>query len=102
VQKECELPEAPEDFVNRTLSFGLGPVVLSWAHGCPFADVAKMAGDTAQEGVIVRCVVRLDELLRNIADAAFVIGNRQLKDKVEEASRLIRRDIIFAPSLYTQ
>lgn len=101
VQKTCGLTEAPEDFVLRTLSFGLGPVVLAWARGRSFADVAAMAGNTAQEGVIVRCVVRLDELLRNLADAAHGLGNWGLKEKVERASSLIKRDIIFAASLYT-
>lgn len=55
-----------------------------------------------QEGIIVRCIQQLNEILRDIKDAAKLFGDQALKVKMEEASDAIKRDIVFAASLYTQ
>ena len=55
-----------------------------------------------QEGIIVRCIQRLDETLRDVKNAARTIGNPTLYEKAGEASTSIKRDIVFAASLYTQ
>ena len=55
-----------------------------------------------QEGIIVRCIQRLDEVLRDVRNAARIIGDPILYQKMEEASSMIKRDIVFAASLYTQ
>jgi len=44
------------------------------------------------EGTIVRCITRLDEVCREVRDAARVIGDAELFRKMEEAQALIRRD----------
>lgn len=54
-----------------------------------------------QEGIIVRTIQRLDELLKFVKLAAKVMGNTELEDKIEAASECIRRDIVFSASLYT-
>lgn len=54
-----------------------------------------------QEGIMVRCIQRVDELLKNIRLAAKNLESKEFEEKLERASRLIRRDIVFAPSLYT-
>lgn len=55
-----------------------------------------------QEGIIVRCIQQLNEILCDIKDAAKLFGDLVLKKKMEEASEAIKRDIVFAASLYTQ
>lgn len=52
------------------------------------------------EGSIVRTIVRLDEVCREFRDAARVMGNTQLFQQMEQASAAIKRDVIFAASLY--
>ena len=52
-------------------------------------------------GVIVKCIQRLDELCRDISKAARVVGDPCLGELMREISTLIRRDIVFAASLYT-
>ena len=52
-------------------------------------------------GMIVRCIQRLEETCRDVRNAARVIGDPMLKEKMQEASKLIKRDIVFAASLYT-
>ena len=43
---------------------------------------------------------RLEELLRQMVQAAKNIGNAELENKFAEAIKLLKRDIVFAASLY--
>lgn len=80
--------------------FGLMEVVFEWARGLPFAEITGLTD--VQEGIIVRCIQRLHETLRDVRNAARIIGDPVLYRKMEEASQMIKRDIVFAASLYTQ
>ena len=51
--------------------------------------------------MIVRCIQRLSETCKDVCNAARVIGDPKLHKKMKEASTLIKRDIVFAASLYT-
>ena len=66
----------------------------------PFSEITELTD--VQEGIIVRTIQRLDEVLKDVRNAAVVIGDPILKSKMEESSMLIKRDIVFAASLYTQ
>ncbi len=48
----------------------------------------------------MRAVRRLEELLRQLAEALRAIGETGLAAKFEEANVRIKRDIVFAASLY--
>lgn len=52
------------------------------------------------EGSLIRLLRRLEELLRQIAQAAKVMGSEDLEKKFEEALSKVRRDIVAAQSLY--
>lgn len=82
------------------LNFGLMEVVYEWAQAKSFAEIMKKTD--VQEGIIVRCIQQLGETLRDVKNAAVTIGDPVLKEKMEEASTAIKRDIVFAVSLYTQ
>jgi len=96
-EKECGMLEQ-QDFVEQ-FNFGLAEVVYEWAMGEPFCEVLELTD--VQEGQIVRCIQRLDETLRDVKEAASTIGDPTLKEKMEQASTAIKRDIVFAASLYT-
>ena len=98
-QVDCGLLEPVGDYVE-SFHFGLVEVVHEWARGMPFADITQLTD--VQEGVIVRTIQRLDETLRDVKDAARVIGDPVLYQKMDAASTIIKRDIVFAASLYTQ
>ena len=76
----------------------LMPVVAAWVGGAKFVEV--MALTTQFEGSVIRVIRRLEELCRQLADAAKAIGDEALEAKFKEASAKMRRDIIFAASLY--
>ncbi|KAF9444604.1 ATP-dependent RNA helicase [Macrolepiota fuliginosa MF-IS2] len=88
---------ASEEF-RSTLKFGLAEVVYEWAKGMPFEQITALTD--VPEGTIVRCITRLDETCREVRDAARVIGDARLFKKMEEAQLKIKRDIVFAASLY--
>ena len=52
------------------------------------------------EGSLIRLFRRLEELLRQMAQAAHVMGNQDLVEKFEAALNKIRRDIVTSASLY--
>jgi len=43
---------------------------------------------------------RLEEVLRQLCQAAKNIGNSDLENKFDEGIKLMKRDIVFAASLY--
>ncbi|CAG9853750.1 unnamed protein product [Phyllotreta striolata] len=87
------------DEFQEDLNFGLVHVVYEWATNQPFADIMKLTD--VQEGIIVRCIQQLNETIIDVRDAARIVGDPELKNKMEEASAAIKRDIVFAASLYT-
>lgn len=86
-----------EDY-EKSLKTHMIPIAYAWAKGTPFAQICEMT-DIA-EGTIVRVITRLDETCRELRDAARVIGDADLWAKMEKCMELIRRDIVFAASLY--
>jgi len=97
-QEAAGLGISPDDFLSNTLNFGLMEVTYEWAKGTPFSEICSLTD--VMEGSIVRTILRLDETCREVRDAARVMGNMLLYKQMEEASACIKRDVIFAASLY--
>ncbi len=74
-------------------------ISMFWSvQGTPFADICELTD--VPEGSIVRTIVRLDETCRELRNAARIMGDSTLLKKMEDASNAIKRDIVFAASLY--
>ncbi|KAI1269354.1 rRNA-processing arch domain-containing protein [Xylariaceae sp. FL1019] len=97
VSQESKL-EVNEDEYVQSLKWQLMETVYAWANGKAFVDVCKMTD--AYEGSLIRLFRRLEELLRQMAQAAKVMGSEDLQNKFEETLTKIRRDIVAAQSLY--
>ncbi|KAG1706815.1 hypothetical protein DVH05_027667 [Phytophthora capsici] len=98
IQLEQHLEIDPTVYCRGALNFGLMEVVYEWARGMPFKQLCELTD--VQEGSIVRCITRLDEVCNEVRNAARVIGDPQLHRKMEVASEAIKRDVVFASSLY--
>jgi ATP-dependent RNA helicase DOB1 len=61
-------------------------------------DCSKMAD--VYEGSFIRHFRRLEELLRQMAQAGKVMGSEELTQKFDDSLAKIRRDIVAAQSLY--
>uniref|UniRef100_A0A1B6CVG1 Helicase ATP-binding domain-containing protein n=1 Tax=Clastoptera arizonana TaxID=38151 RepID=A0A1B6CVG1_9HEMI len=94
---ERDFDVAQEDI--EELNFGLIEVVYKWALGEKFAEIMKVTD--VQEGIIVRCIQQLCELLRYVKEAANCLGDSTVGSKMDDAINAIKRDIVFAASLYT-
>lgn len=51
-------------------------------------------------GSIIRAMRRLEEILRQLIQASKSIGNTDLENKFSESIKIVKRDIVFAASLY--
>ncbi|EGG13921.1 DEAD/DEAH box helicase [Cavenderia fasciculata] len=83
---------------EKILKFGLMEVTYEWARGMPFNDICKLTN--VLEGTIVRAITRIGETCQEVRNCARIIGDTKLYQKMDEAIRLIKRDIVFASSLY--
>ncbi|PKS11779.1 hypothetical protein jhhlp_001072 [Lomentospora prolificans] len=97
VSQESKL-DVDEDAYVEKLKWQLMELVYAWAQGKPFAEICKMAD--VYEGSIIRHFRRLEELIRQMAQAGKVMGSEELTQKFEESLTKIRRDIVAAQSLY--
>ncbi|KAF3029433.1 hypothetical protein E8E15_010071 [Penicillium rubens] len=89
--------EDANDFASKP-RFGLAEVVYEWAKGMSFNRITDLTD--VMEGTIVRVITRLDETCREVKNAAKLVGDPNLYTKMQQAQELIKRDVIFAASLY--
>ncbi|KII85594.1 hypothetical protein PLICRDRAFT_44920 [Plicaturopsis crispa FD-325 SS-3] len=99
VSKESKLPVVEEDYVS-SFKVELMDAVVQWCRGASFADICKLTDQF--EGSLIRVFRRLGELLRQMSQAAKVIGNTELQEKFEKSSEMLERpnSVIFCSSLY--
>lgn len=97
VYVECKLPVDEEEYVQGFRTEMMA-IAFAWAKGATFLEISKMSD--IFEGSIIRVMRRLEELMRQLCTAAKAIGNTELEVKFASGITLIKRDIIFHPSLY--
>ncbi|KAF1743477.1 hypothetical protein MXB_4339 [Myxobolus squamalis] len=97
VSSDCKLQIDVQSYINGFKN-DLMEVFSNWASGANFETVCKLSD--VFEGSIIRCLRRLDELLKQLIQAAKVIGNAELEKKFKECSEKIKRNIAFSASLY--
>ena len=96
-QLEQKLEIDVEKYVDSFRTF-LVEIVYDWAGGKSFSEV--LLRTDLFEGTIVRAMRRLDELMLELGRAAMACGDENLREKFEKGAELLRRGIVFAPSLY--
>ncbi|KAG5645942.1 hypothetical protein DXG03_004732 [Asterophora parasitica] len=99
VSKESKLTIDENEYVS-SFKVELMDSVMQWCRGASFSEICKLTDQF--EGSLIRVFRRLGELLRQMAQAAKVIGNDELKQKFEKASEMLERpnSVIFCSSLY--
>ncbi|KAK9169685.1 hypothetical protein Syun_001825 [Stephania yunnanensis] len=97
IQLESNVSIDVEHFVN-SFRPDIMEVVYAWANGSKFCEIMEIT--QVFEGSLIRAIRRLEEILQQLIQAAKSIGDTQLESKFEEAVSKIKRDIVFAASLY--
>lgn len=83
VAHDSKLELNVEDYIDQFKPH-LMDVVYGWSKGASFAQICKMTD--VFEGSIIRCMRRLEELLRQMVQAAKSIGNTELETKFSEGT----------------
>ncbi|EEQ82104.1 hypothetical protein NCER_101250 [Vairimorpha ceranae BRL01] len=103
VRKVCRvlhkhgLEGTPKKYL-RKFSYEMMDVVKMWCRGHTFLEICNST--EVFEGSIIRTFKRLEELLKQLSNAARVIGNNELENMFSDGIVKIKRDIVFANSLY--
>lgn len=97
VMRDCGIEIAAETYLEK-FSCEMMDIVKMWMSGFTFIEICQST--QIFEGSIIRTFKRLEELLRQLSNAAAVIGNSDLVDLFGQGIFLIKRDIVFANSLY--
>eukprot|EP00817_Percolomonadidae_sp_ATCC50343_P006586 CAMPEP_0117419238 /NCGR_PEP_ID=MMETSP0758-20121206/848_1 /TAXON_ID=63605 /ORGANISM="Percolomonas cosmopolitus, Strain AE-1 (ATCC 50343)" /LENGTH=1143 /DNA_ID=CAMNT_0005200199 /DNA_START=505 /DNA_END=3932 /DNA_ORIENTATION=+ len=92
VQMDCGLKTSPTEFLNDVFRPALMRVAYEWAAGVDFVKICQIT--SVQEGNIVRCINHICHALREVRNAAKVLGDASLYQKMEDATNLIKRDIV--------
>lgn len=83
------------DFVSKP-RFGMVEVVYEWARGMSFNRITDLTD--VMEGTIVRVITRLDETCREVKNAARIIGDPTLFQKMGTCQELIKRYVALRTS----
>ncbi|KAM5574312.1 DExH-box ATP-dependent RNA helicase DExH9 [Rosa sericea] len=97
VQLECKVEIDIDSFVS-SFRPDIMEAAYAWAKGSKFYEIMSVTG--VFEGSLIRAIRRLEEVLQQLIHAANSIGETDLESKFEEAVSKIKRDIVFAASLY--
>jgi ATP-dependent RNA helicase DOB1 len=90
--------EIDEEKYIESFSKNLINAIYAWGEGEPFVNICKLT--TMYEGSITRVIKTIDEMLKQLVNAAHVIGNVELENKFKEATKVHHRGIVFSASLY--
>ena len=94
------VPLDKEQYVDKFINGNIR-VVEEWASGVSFATLMK-EHPSLYEGSIIRTFKRLDELIKQVSNAAKKLGNDVLAKNILASSELINRAIVQTKSLYTE
>ena len=96
-EHQVPLSQEEAEFLDKK-RFAMMNVVYEWARGLSFKEIMEISPEA--EGTVVRVITWLDEICREVKAASIIIGNSNLHAKMGKAQELIKRDIVFAASLY--
>ena len=85
----------------KLFRYDLMKSILYWINGDKtFAEICDEKISDVYEGSLVRAIRRLDELIKELILCTDSLGNNNLKEKLENLSKKIKRGIPFTASLY--
>ncbi|AFZ79424.1 DEAD/DEAH box helicase domain containing protein [Theileria equi strain WA] len=97
VMCDNEMDVNPGAFVGK-FKPSLMTVVWRWAKGDTFTDI--LSESAVFEGSVIRCIRRLEELLRQLACASRNIGNLSMEQVFITCINKLKKGIAFTSSLY--
>ena len=99
IESKYAVPDCSSDLSQR-LNFFFYEIIYEWANQKSFHEIIQL--NTIDEGMIIKMVTAVEKTCDHIKCAAKVIGNSVLSQKMDDAKLLLKRGIIFTPSLYLE
>ncbi|OAF70127.1 hypothetical protein A3Q56_02114 [Intoshia linei] len=96
--KECQIRDFDENKYLKSINPHMINIVYDWCNGASFKSILEKSD--IYEGTIIKTMRRLEECLRELSLAAKTIEQTDLETKFTKAIELIKKDIVFAASLY--
>ena len=87
------IPAAPATHLHDNVTH-----ICKQQQQAKFSEIIDMTDQF--EGSVIRTIRRLEELLRQLISACEAIGSLELSEKFKQCRTAIKRDIVFAASLY--
>ena len=87
------------DDVSKRLNYYFYEIVYDWAKKKSFFAI-KEANPMLEEGVIIKAIQNITQLLKVVKEMSELIGDVQLAQRVEQAGELLKREIMSTQSLY--
>jgi len=97
IRTEINANESLDEYVNK-FKPDMMDITYQWCNRATFGEICKAT--EIYEGTIIRCFRRVDELVKELISAAKLINNKEMIEKLMEIEKNMRRDIVFAASLY--
>jgi len=85
---------------DERINYYFYEMIYEWAKQKSFFEVSGMSD--IDDGLVVRMVTSVAHTAEQVKRAAEVMGDTVLVQKMTDAMALVKRDIIFTPSLYLQ
>lgn len=98
LQLQCKVDVNESEALQDILNPGIMHIARLWAMGEEFSRICELTDQ--QEGTVVRLIMRIFSVCEEIRNAARVIGDGRLYEKMDGAAETVKRDIVFAASLY--
>ncbi|WWC67600.1 uncharacterized protein I206_101510 [Kwoniella pini CBS 10737] len=97
ISNESGIPIVEDEYV-QSFKVEMMDAVLQWCKGAKFSEICNLTD--IFEGSIIRCFRRLQELIRQMGQAAHAIGNTELEEKFGKSMELLERPntVVFNPS----
>ncbi|KAK8871347.1 hypothetical protein M9Y10_007068 [Tritrichomonas musculus] len=96
---ENAVPFDDDTFLDLAINDLLLKPVFLWSKGEPFAEVMKYTNGILA-GTFVNIIRDIQSLLAKFVKASKLLGLKTLSEKYQNASEIIKRDIIFTGSIY--
>ena len=100
LEQDLGVDNSGQDQIETRLNLSFASLIYHWAEGFEFYQICELT--YIDEGVIVRAIRSMDNICKGVITFAELVGNASLVEKMNQCRDLIKRDIIFAASLYLE
>lgn len=100
IERKNGVNDQVQDTYKR-LNYFFYEIVYDWANKKSFLQI-KTEHPGLEEGIIIKCIMSVQSLCKTVQKMNNLIGDEVLAQRMEDASKLLDREIMSTQSLYFQ